>query len=342
MKTILVTGAGGYIGTELVAQLREEGHKVIGADRFFFGKELLGSSQTHPNFQLLQKDIRKLSAADFAGVDVVMDLAGLSNDPTAELSQDLAWSINFDGGSNVAKAAKAAGVKRFIYSSSCSVYGTGKQLLLTEESELAPATTYAQTKVRLEEELLKLQDQKFEVVILRNATVYGYSSRMRFDLVINLMTLSAWRDGQIVIMGGGKQWRPVVHIGDVVEAFCICINAPASAVAGEIFNVGSDEQNYQVFQLAYMIKSVFSGVKLITAPDDADKRSYNVSFKKIHETLNYTASRTPLSAAKELKEALTMGKIDIYDKRLNTLKHYQHLLEVQETFSALAEDGKII
>src|SRR5665213_641055 len=217
MKKIFLTGAGGYIGPVMVEHFLSAGQQGIGVDRFYFGKEILGSEIfNNQRFTLLQKDIRELTPEDMKGCDVVIDLAGLSNDPTCDLKPNLTFSINFKGGVNVAECAKKAKVPRYLYSSSCSVYGLGATQQLSEKSETNPQSYYAKGKVDVEKRLLELADGDFSVTILRNATVYGLSKRMRFDLVINIMTLKAWKERRIFILGGGKQWRPLVHVRDVV------------------------------------------------------------------------------------------------------------------------------
>jgi nucleoside-diphosphate-sugar epimerase len=341
MKNILVTGAGGYIGSVMVDELLSQGHRVTGVDRFYFGKDTLGTEVlNNQRFTLLQKDIRDLTPEDMKGADVVIDLAGLSNDPTCDLKPTMTYSINFKGGINVAECARQAKVPRYIYSSSCSVYGLGATTKLNENSEVHPQSYYARGKVDVENRLLEFASPDFSVTILRNATVYGLSKRMRFDLVINVMTLKAWKDRRIFILGGGKQWRPLVHVKDVVSGFILVLGAPREQVAGQIFNLGSDEQNYQVFQIAGIIKDLIPNVEIIQVPDDPDKRTYNVSFSKI-KTLGFQAQFTARDGAKEIVEALNYGVIDPDDSRTRTIEHYKFLLRVEDTMAELAKNGRI-
>lgn len=342
MKTILVTGAGGYIGTTMVEEFLAKGHKVIGVDRYYFGKELLGTEVlNNQRFTFLQKDIRDLVPEDMKGVDVVVDLAGLSNDPTCDLKPNLTYSINFKGGVNVAECAKKAKVPRYIYSSSCSVYGLGAGTHLTEESPTNPQSYYAKGKIDVEKRLLELADKDFCPTILRNATVYGLSKRMRFDLVINLMTLKAWKENRIFILGGGKQWRPLVHVKDVVRGFETVMDAPVSKVGCQIFNLGSNEQNYQVFQIANIIKDLMPNVEIIKSPDDPDKRTYNVAFDKIAKELDFKVQYTARDGAKEVSEALNYGVIDPDDQKTRTIEHYKFLMRVEDTMAELAKNGRI-
>lgn len=342
MKNILITGAGGYIGTMMVEHFLEAGHRVSGLDRFYFGVDRLGTEiQNNQRFTLVKKDIREITPEDLKGFDVVIDLAGLSNDPTCDLKPTLTYSINFKGGISVAEAAKKAGVPRYIYSSSCSVYGAGAGNHLTEKSEPNPQSYYAKGKVDVENRLRELASPGFTVTLMRNATVYGLSKRMRFDLVINIMTLKAWKERRIFVLGGGKQWRPLVHVRDVVRAFELAMNAPTEKVAGEIFNVGSNEQNYQVFQIANMVKEQLPQIEILNVPDDPDKRTYNVAFDKIKNQLGYQAQFTARDGIREIVEALNYGVLDPDDSRTRTIEHYKFLLKVEDTMAQLAKDGRI-
>tara|TARA_B100000315_G_scaffold260721_1_gene324447 strand:- start:7774 stop:8817 length:1044 start_codon:yes stop_codon:yes gene_type:complete len=342
VKKIVVIGAGGYIGTTLVDLLLKENYFVIGIDRYFFGKELLGKDVLqNQRFSLLQKDIRNLGSDDFADCDVVINLAGLSNDPSCELDPNLTNDINYVGSVDAAKSAKKAGVAHYVFSSSCSVYGHGSNAALTEESELYPISEYAKAKVNAEKAILNLTDENYSVTVLRNSTVYGHSKRARFDLVINLMTLTAWQDKKVYIMGGGKQWRPIIHVSDVAKAFKAVIEADNKLVNKQIFNVGSTKHNYQVFQISNMIKKVIPETELITVPDDADKRSYNVSFDKIQSVLNFNPTITPLEGIKEIKEALDNGIINPKDVRTVTVKYYRYLLDAERIIREVGLNGKV-
>lgn len=342
MKNILITGAGGYIGTMMVEHFLAEGHKVTGLDRFYFGVDRLGPEVlNNQRFALLKKDIREITHETLKGFDIVIDLAGLSNDPTCDLKPNLTYSINFKGGVNVAEAAKKAGVPRYLYSSSCSVYGHGAGNQLTESSEPNPQSYYAKGKVDVENRLRELTDKSFNVTILRNATVYGLSKRMRFDLVINIMTLKAWKDRRIFVLGGGKQWRPLVHVKDVVRAFEMAMLAPLDKVSSQVFNVGSSEQNYQVFHIANIVKEFLPNTEILQVPDDPDKRTYNVNFDKIKNQLGYQAKYTARDGIREIVEALNYGVLDPDDSRTRTIEHYKFLLKVEETMAELAKDGRI-
>ena len=280
MSKVLVTGAGGYIGTQLVRDLVASNHQVVALDRYFFGMEPMKEFIGNQNVEILKKDIRDVQVTDFNGVDVVCDLACLSNDPAGEMDPDLTYQINRDGRILVAKTAKKAGVKKYIISSSCSVYGLGEEEKLTENSPTNPVSVYAKSTLQAEQENLNLSDANFSVTALRNATVFGLSTRMRFDLVVNLMTLTAFQKGRIIVMGGGMQWRPLVHVTDVSRAFTSVISSQKTN--GEIYNIG--HSNLQIKSVAYLVRDeIQTPVEIEIAPDDADKRDYNVSFEKIRK-----------------------------------------------------------
>jgi len=325
-QRIAVTGAGGYIGSRMVERLLAKGVSVVALDRFFFG-DVLSDLRSDGKLTIVKDDIRTCAASVFKNVDVVIHLAALSNDPSADLNPSLTESINYNGTLHVAKLAKEQGVKRFIFSSSCSVYGASPDLL-TEESPLAPVSAYARSKIVAEKRLLELSSPHFAVTSLRNATVYGVSKRrMRFDLVLNLMTLHALRTNRIFIMGCGQQWRPLVHIDDAIDAFLLVADYPEiSAVEGQIFNVGSNNQNFMVSTLAHKFKSVFPEVVLEMVPDDPDRRDYRVCVDKITRVIGFNARRTVDDGIAEVRHGLNSGEISDTPRTI-TVKYYKYLLE---------------
>ena len=342
MATVLVAGAGGYIGVPLYQRLLKSGHSVVALDRYFFGKDRVKSISSDPCETVRVEDIPNEDAKMLANVDAVYDLAGLSNDASAEISAELTRSINCEGGIHLARTAKEAGVRRYIYSSSASVYGHGVHQHLTECDECRPQTFYAESKLRVEEALSKLADPGFEVVIFRSATVFGLAPRMRFDLAINIMTLRAWTERIIYIMGGGEQWRPLVHVNDLVRVFLLGLEADAKVVAGEIFNVGGDSMNYQIKQLAQFVLDVIPNVTVHQIPDDADKRTYNVSFAKIKERLSFEPTIRAHEGIVEIKQALERGVISGQDPTFFTLPWYRSLIEWERRIKELTLHDRIL
>jgi nucleoside-diphosphate-sugar epimerase len=340
MKTVLITGGGGYIGSVLTEMALDAGHRVRLLDRLFFGRSILSDLEKRDNLEICKEDVRYVPASVFEGVDVVMDLAGISNDPACDLDPRVTEEVNLVGPVRVARLAKEAGVERYIFSSSCSIYGQGQSELLDENSPKAPVSLYAKTKIDAEEQIAKLGDGRFSVTFLRNATAYGLSHRMRFDLVINIMTLYAYRDRRIYVLGGGKQWRPVVHVKDISKAFLTVMDAERGKVAGEAFNVGSSEQNYQVYQIAQMIRDVVPHTNLEMVPDDPDKRSYNVDFSKIARVLGYRVDKTPYEGIVEIKQALEHGKIED-TIRTRTVSFYRYLLDAEILLREVSYEGKV-
>ena len=340
MSKVMVTGAGGYIGTQLVRDLVKAGHEVTAVDRFFFGFEPISDLVKNKNFKVLQKDIRDLTVAELSNHDAVCDLACLSNDPAGEIDPELTYQINRDGRIHVAEMAKKAGVKKYILSSSCSVYGQGEDPELTEKSSTNPISVYAKSTLQAEEHNLGLSDNNFSVTALRNATVFGLSTRMRFDLVVNLMTLTAFQKGRIIVMGGGLQWRPLVHLSDVSRAFQKVIESENSKVNGEIFNIGLS--NFQIKNLAYLVREELPfPIEIDTAPDDPDKRDYNVVFEKAEKVLGFKAKTSVTEGIKEIYLALKAGKVDTGIKTV-TVQWYRNIIEAKKLLDEIVLDGRVI
>jgi len=342
MKTVLVVGGAGYIGSVITEMLLDQGHQVSVLDRMFFGRELMSPLEKRAGLSIVKDDTRYACASAFDGVDIVMDLAGISNDPASDLAPRITEEINLSGAVHMAQLAKEAGAQRYLYSSSCSIYGhsNGNGERLTECSPKAPVSLYARTKIAAEEELRKLNDDDFAVVFLRNATVYGLSYRMRFDLVINLMTLYAYKKRRLYVLGGGEQWRPLVHVRDVARAFLLMMEAPADKIAGQAFNVGSNDQNYQIYRIAQMVRDVVPHTDLEVVPDDPDKRSYNVSFDKIENVLGFRVEKTPYEGIVEVKQALEQGRVDD-SIRTKTVHYYRYLLDAEKLLQEVSYNGRV-
>ena len=323
---VLVTGGAGYIGSVLIRMLLEKGYKVTCLDRLFFGRETLADAMRDPNFELLKDDIRWFEPQALEGIDVVMDLASLSNDPSGELNPSKTIDINYLGRARVARLSKRYGVERYILASTCSVYGFRGDTILDETSTTDPLTTYAKANVMAEEDVLPLASEDFAATVLRQATVYGISPRMRFDLAINGMTLSLFKGGKVRVMRDGSQWRPFIHVKDTSKAFITVMETPRDEVNGQIFNVGSDDQNCQILPLANMVCRAAGVDPQIEWYGSPDTRSYRVSFEKIRSRLNFRVEKTPDDGVREILEALKGGTVTD-SLKTRTVEWYRHLLE---------------
>jgi nucleoside-diphosphate-sugar epimerase len=300
---ILVTGTDGYIGARLAPLLVSKGHEVAGLDTGFYRDGCLYMDPIGMPVQpyTRYKDLRHVTPEDLEGVDAVVHLAELSNDPLGQNRPDITFQINHEGSVRLAKTARAAGVRRFVYASSCSVYGVGSGDFLDESSATNPQTAYAKCKVLVERDLLPMANDKFCVVFLRNATAYGPSPRMRFDIVLNDLCALAWTTKRIAMVSDGSPWRPIVHIEDICEAMRCALEAPAASINGEVFNVGKTEENYRIREIAEIVAAAFPGCEVSAGPPSGDNRSYRVSFEKIATRLpGFNARWTARAGAEEL------------------------------------------
>lgn len=324
---VLVTGAGGYIGTTLVPMLLERGYDVRAVDRFFFGDELLAD---HPRLEMIREDSRRLAPSHFEGVDAVIDLVAISNDPSGELFQQATWEINHESRARTARMAREAGVRRYVLPSSCSLYGfQDPGVVCDERHPVNPLTTYAKANHAAELDVLPLTSDDFVVVVLRQATVFGYSPRMRFDLAINGMTYGAWKTGRLPLLRDGTQYRPMVHVRDAAAAQIFMLeHEDVDAISGEVFNVGSEENNYQLRSLAETVRDTLPVPVEIEWYGDPDHRSYQVDFTKI-EALGWKASLVARDGCLEVYERLARGETDRTPETI-TLDWYRELSRWQE------------
>jgi nucleoside-diphosphate-sugar epimerase len=281
---VLVTGTLGYIGVEMVPVLRKAGHEVVGLDTGFYDE--CDFSAPPDKVETLRVDLREVTPAHLKGFDAVIHLAALSNDPLGDLNRNITYDINLHASVRLARAAKEAGVKRFLFSSSCSLYGAGSDGYLDENAAFNPVTAYGESKVRVEQEVSSMADASYTPVYLRNATAYGVSRRLRADIVVNNLVGHAITTGKVLLQSDGTPWRPLVHIGDIIHAFACCLTAPQEAIHNQAFNVGRTAENFRIRQVAEMVAEVVPSSTVAFAEGaSADLRNYRVDFKKIETKL---------------------------------------------------------
>jgi nucleoside-diphosphate-sugar epimerase len=327
---VLVTGHNGYIGSAMVPILQSAGHEVVGLDSFFFEDcSLLDEGHRVP---ALRKDIRDIQPSDLDGFDAVAHLAALCNDPLGDLHPEWTSDINHKASVQLAAMARAAGVPRFLYASSCSMYGAaGGDEVLNEEAPLRPLTSYAISKVRTEEDVSKLADRSFSPVFMRNATAYGLSPRLRADVVLNNLVCWAHTTGRVRIMSDGTPWRPIVHVQDISLAFAAALAAPREAIHNQAFNVGANGENYQVRELAEIVRNTVPGCTVEYADEAGpDPRSYRVDFSKLARTFpDFRPQWNASFGAKELHAALQEANLKLADfngRKYIRLSQIKHLL----------------
>jgi nucleoside-diphosphate-sugar epimerase len=306
---VTVIGGAGYVGSILVRKLLAQGYGVRVMDALMFGDDAIKELYDHPAFDVVQGDLRSLEDVSRAlnGSDAVVHLGGLVGDPACALDESLTMEINLTATGTVADVALGLGITRMVYASTCSVYGANDEVL-DEETPLAPVSIYARSKMESERLLLSRIGGGLEPVILRFGTMFGASPRPRFDLVVNLLTAKAMREGQITI-NGGEQWRPFVHVDDVATSIVLALAAPAETVAGQIFNVGSDENNYTLIQVAEMIERIVPSAEIVYLPKADAEANYRVSFEKIRSRLGFVPRITLEEGLLELKASIEAGAI---------------------------------
>jgi len=330
IKSVLVTGGAGYVGSVLIPKLLKKGYKVTVLDLYMYGADVLDAVKNDPNLKQVKGDIRDqaLLEKELKGIDAVIHLACISNDPSYELDPDLGRSINYDATVKLVDIAKKAGVKRFIYASTSSVYGIKEEENVSEDLPLEPLTDYSRYKALAEEYILKQRSPGFVVLILRPATVCGYSPRLRIDLSVNILTNHAVNKGKITVFGG-EQKRPNIHIEDMTDLYVKTLEYPDEKIDGKIFNAGYD--NMKMKDIADTVKEVVTkelnkkGLKIETTPTN-DNRSYHVSSEKIKKELGFVAKRSVADAVKGLVAAYKSGKIkNPDDKKYYNIKTMQDI-----------------
>jgi nucleoside-diphosphate-sugar epimerase len=338
---VFMTGVNGYIGTLLAPYLMQRNLEVVGLDTGYYRDGWLYSDDKllARTPLTINKDLRAIAREDFDGCDAVVHLAELSNDPLGQNNPTVTFKINHQGSVAIAQKAREAGIRRFVYTSSCSVYGAGTGEFLDETAPPNPQTAYAECKVLVERDVGKMAGADFCPVFLRNATAYGPSPRMRFDIVLNDLSALAWTTHKISMTSDGSPWRPVVHVLDICEAVYRSLVAPEDAVRGKIFNVGQNSDNYRVRELAAIVASEFPGCEVTVGSSAGDNRSYRVSFDKIHRELpGFKCSYTPRDGARQLRELFERIKMpeETYKfrafTRLKQLKYLQATRQIDDEF----------
>lgn len=323
---VLVTGHQGYLGTVMVPMLIAAGHEVAGLDNGYFADCILGPVPADP--PLVGADLRDVTPDQLIGFDAVIHLAALSNDPLGALEPDVTHEINHHASVRLARAAKDAGVGRFLYASTCSVYGAAGAGLVGEDAALHPLTPYAESKVRVEADVAALTDSSFVPVFLRNATAFGFSPRLRADIVLNNLVGHAVLTGDVRVLSDGTPWRPLVHAQDIARAFIVCLTAPAEVVGARAYNVGTEANNLTVAEIAEGVAQTVPGsTLLITGENGPDPRSYRVDFSRARDELGFEAQWTIPAGAKELFEAYTAYGLtaDAFTRRFTRLARLQSL-----------------
>jgi nucleoside-diphosphate-sugar epimerase len=325
-KRVLVVGGAGYLGSMLTRKLLNRGYRVRVLDSFIYGRKSLEDLAGNPRCEVVEGDLRSIHTCVTAleGVNAVILLAAIVGDPASKVRPTETIETNVLAAQALASAAKLQHISRFVYASTCSVYGVGADLL-DEGAALNPVSLYARTKIASEEIILKMGDSYFAPTILRMGTLYGYSHRMRFDLVVNTMSMKSYTDKQILVFGG-KQWRPLLHVEDAAEVYMRCIEADLKNVGNQIFNVGSDEQNYQIEEIAERVSKTLGGIKIQRDDSSLDARDYRVSFSKVRETLGFTPQASVEGAASMIFGRLEDGTIKNPAQRI----YYNHYFDAAE------------
>ncbi len=339
-RTVLVIGGAGYIGSALLPKLLARGHRVRLFDRMFYGIEPIRGVVDHPNLEIMQADFRRIDklVEGMRGVDAVIHLGAIVGDPACALDCDLTIEINLIGTRTIAEVAKGYGIRRFIFASTCSVYGASVgEELLTEESPLNPVSLYAATKLASERVLMELTAEAFSPTCLRFSTIYGISGRTRFDLVVNLLTAKAVIDGEITIQGG-DQWRPFLHVDDAAHALLQTLESPLSQVHREVFNVGSEDQNHTIQRIAEMIHELVPSAKLINLKASGDQRNYRADFKKIREQLGFDPHWTIRQGIQQVIDSIQSG--DVKDYHAAKYSNVKFLVEEESTTNLLSHESR--
>lgn len=323
---VLLTGHQGYLGTVMAPTLSAAGHDVVGLDIGYFDDCVLGTEPEDP--PTIRVDLRDVTIEQLVGFDAVIHLAALSNDPLGALAPEITHDINHHASVRLAELAKAAGVKRFLYASTCSVYGSAGDDLVTEDAPLRPLTPYAESKVRVEDDVASIADSSFSPVFLRNATAFGFSPRLRADIVLNNLVGHAVLTGQVRVLSDGTPWRPLVHARDIAAAFVTALEAPAEKVHCVAYNVGTEMNNVTVAEIAQAVVDVVPGAELlITGESGPDPRSYRVDFSAFRRALGFEAAWSIADGATELyREYISAGlTADDFANRFTRLAHLQTL-----------------